>query len=319
VTGARAVLVVNAGARSGAELFERARESLVRAGVELAAAHEVKDGAALRRRIREELGRGATLVVVGGGDGTLATAAGLLAGSGATLGVLPLGTANDFARALGIPADLERACRVAARGAVRVVDVAFAGRRAFLNAASVGVSSEATRRVNPALKRRAGALAYPLAGAAAAGLPAFRARLVVDGAVRHDGPALQVVVGNGRYHGGGRLVAPGARPDDGALDVYVLSAPSGDDAEAGTAPPGRLRDLAALARYALLLLRGRHVEHPRVLHVRAREVALRTEPRLEIDADGEVAGRTPGTFRLAPAALRVLAPRPRKPARRGGT
>jgi YegS/Rv2252/BmrU family lipid kinase len=314
VTGPRAVLVVNVRSRSGAELFERAREALVRAGVVLAAAHAVEDGATLRRRVRAELRRGATVVLVGGGDGTIATAAGLLAGSDATLGVLPLGTANDFARTLGIPDDLAAACRVAARGAVRVVDVAFAGRRAFLNAATVGASSEATRRVNPALKRRAGALAYPLAGAAAAGQPPFHARLVADGAVRHDGPALQVVVGNGRYHGGGRLVAPGARPDDGALDVYVLSAPSGDDATGGGAG-GRLRDVAALARYALLLLRGRHVEHPRVFHLRAREVTLRTEPRLEIHADGEVAGPTPGTFRVAPAALRVLAPRPRRPGR----
>jgi YegS/Rv2252/BmrU family lipid kinase len=299
------VLVVNALARSGEEQFSRAREALERRGVPLAAARRVDDPAALRRFVRAELARGADRVVVGGGDGTIATAAGLLAGTGAALAILPLGTANDFARTLGIPPDLAAACRVVARGRVRTVDVGYAGRRAFLNAASVGVSSEVTRRVDGGLKRRAGALAYPLAGAAAAGTPPFRARLVADGAVRHDGWALQVVIGNGRFHGGGRLVAPGARPDDGALDAYVLSAPSGDDPER---PAARARDLLALARYAALLLRGRHVEHPRVVHVRAREVALRTDPPLEVDADGEVAGRTPATFRVARAALRVVAP-----------
>lgn len=301
----RTVLVVNALARSGDEEFEAARAALERRGVALAAAHRVRDASALVRRIRGELRRGSDRVVVGGGDGTLAAAAGVLAGTAATLGVLPLGTANDFARALGIPSDLGRACRVVAQGRVRTVDVAFAGRRAFLNAASVGVSSEMTRRVNPRLKRRAGALAYPIAGAAAAATPPFRARLVADGTVRHDGWALQVVVGNGRYHGGGRLVAPGARPDDGALDAYVLSAPSGEDPER---PGARARDLLALARYAALLLRGRHVEHPRVLHLKARRVALRTEPPLDVDADGELAGRTPAAFRVAPAALRVIAP-----------
>jgi YegS/Rv2252/BmrU family lipid kinase len=311
VSARRTVLVVNALARSGEAEFARAREALERRGVALAAARRVDDPAALRRFIRAELARGADRVVVGGGDGTLSTAAGLLAGTRAALAILPLGTANDFARTLGIPADLARACRVVARGRVRTVDVGLAGRRAFLNAASVGVSSEVTRRVNGGLKRRAGALAYPLAGAAAAGTPPFRARLVADGAVRHDGWALQVVIGNGRFHGGGRLVAPGARPDDGALDAYVLSAPSGDDPGR---PAARARDLLALARYAALLLRGRHVEHPRVLHLRAREVALRTDPPLEVDADGEVAGRTPAAFRVARAALRVVAPA--RPARR---
>lgn len=304
----RVVLVVNALARSGAELFDRAREALVRAGVVLAASHAVEDPARLRRVVRAELRRGADRIVVGGGDGTVAAAAGILAGTGATLGVLPLGTANDFARSLGIPADLARACRVVARGSVREVDVAFAGGRPFLNAATVGASSTVRGRLKPSLKRHAGALAYPVAGVAGATSPPFRARLVVDGAVRHDGWALQVVVGSGRFHGGGRLVAPGARPDDGALDAYVLAAPS-----AGRGGGARVRDVAALARYALLLARGRHVEHPELVHGRGRRVALRTEPPLEVHADGEVAGRTPSEFRLADGALRVLAPPPRRP------
>jgi YegS/Rv2252/BmrU family lipid kinase len=306
LSGERTVLIVNALARSGEEQFDRAREALVRCGVVLAAAHHVTDPAALRRWIRAELRRGARRVLVGGGDGTIAAAAGVLADTGATLGVLPLGTANDFARALRIPDDLARACRVIARGRVREVDVAFAGRRAFLNAASVGVSSEITRRMNGALKRRAGALAYPLAGAtAAAATPPFYARLFADGAVRHDGWALQIVVGNGRFHGGGRLVAPGAHPDDGTLDVYVLSAPPGGAAGRRSA---RARDVLTLLRYAALLARGRHVEHPGLVHLRARRVALRTDPPLEIDADGEVAGKTPAAFRVSAGALRVIAP-----------
>lgn len=307
----RTVLVVNALARSGEEQFDRARAALERCGVALAAAHRVGDPAELRRSIRNELRRGADRVLVGGGDGTIAAAAGVLAGTGVALGVLPLGTANDFARALGIPSDLGRACGVVARGRVRSVDVGFAGNRAFLNAASVGASSEVARRVKPSLKRRAGALAYPLAGAAAAATPPFRARLVADGAVRHDGWALQVLVGNGCFHGGGRLVAPGARPDDGALDVYVLAAPPGAENGGGMA---RARGMLSLARYAALLVRGRHVEHPQLLHLRARRVALRTDPPLEINADGEVTGKTPAAFRVEVGALEVIAPRRRSPA-----
>ena len=170
-------------------------------------------------------------MIVGGGDGSLSAAARVLAGTGAVLGVLPLGTANDFARTLRIPTDLAAASRVIARGRVRRIDLGWTGRHAFLNAASVGASSELTRRLDDRLKRRAGKLAYPVAGAAAAAQPPFRVRIGVDGRTE-ELDALQVVVGNGRYHGGGRLVAPDARVDDHLLDVYVLVASS---------TPGRAR------------------------------------------------------------------------------
>lgn len=311
MTGGRTALVLNAGAREGARVLGRVRAELARRGVALAAAHEVRGGAELVRALRGELRRGAARVVVGGGDGTISAAAGVLAGTGVALGVLPLGTANDFARSLRIPADLARACGVVARGATRAVDVAFAGERAFLNAASAGASAAVARRVTPALKRRAGPLAYPVAAAGAAAEPPFHVRLVADGAV-HEGWAVEVVVGNGRYRGGGRIVAPRARPDDGRLDVYVVTVEGPGGARER---PGPVRTFAALAGYAARLLRGRHLDHPRVLHARASRVSLATRPRLELNVDGELAGRTPAELRVEPGALAVLAPPPR---RRGG-
>ncbi|WP_232288266.1 lipid kinase [Anaeromyxobacter sp. K] len=301
--GGEAVLLVNAAARKGDAALSAARAALEAAGVVLAEALVVEPGG-LTERVEAAVAAGAGRVIVGGGDGSLAAAASALAGTGAALGVLPLGTANDFARTLGIPDDLARAGKVIARGRVRRGDVGWAGRRAFLNAASVGASSELTRRLDDGLKRRAGTLAYPVAGAAAAGQPPFRARLEVDGRTE-DLHALQVVVGNGRYHGGGRLIAPRARADDHLLDVYVLTSASSPGAPRLR---DRLRDLAGLARYALLLLRGRHLEHPGVLHVRATRASLWTDPPLDIDADGELAGSTPAEFRVAPGQLAVLAP-----------
>lgn len=308
MTDERTVLLVNARARNGDSSFDDAREALRRRGVALAAAHAVEDPEELLSRVRDELASGARRILVGGGDGTLSAAAGVLAGTGAALGVLPLGTANDFARTLHIPFDLDGAARVVARGAVRSVDLGWAGRRPFLNAASFGVSSDLTRRLDDGLKRRAGKLAYPVAGAAAAASqPPFRVRLEVNGRVV-ELDALQVVIGNGRYHGGGRLIAPGARLDDHRLDVYVLGAAS-DTGRA--ARPRRLRDLAALVRYAYLLARGRHLEHPRIFHARTARADVRTDPPLEIDADGELAGQTPAEFRVTPGELRVIAPRRR--------
>lgn len=298
------MLIVNVKARAGEDALALAQSSLERAGVALAAVHAV-DADELRGRIEAELAAGADRVIVGGGDGSLSAAAGALAGTGAALGILPLGTANDFARGLRIPDDLAAAARVIVADRLRRVDVGWAGTRAFLNAASVGASSELTRRLDDGLKRRAGTLAYPVAGAAAAAQPPFKVRLGVNGRTE-ELDALQVVVGNGRYHGGGRLVAPGARGDDRLLDVYILAASS-------TRRRARLRDrlgdLASLARYALLLLRGRHLEHPGVLHVRCTRASLWTDPPLDIDVDGELVGTTPVEFRVEPAALTVIAPR----------
>lgn len=302
LSAGRAVLLVNVQAREGEDALAAARAALAGAGVVLAGAHAVEPGE-LPARIEAELAAGTGRVIVGGGDGSLSAAASVLAGTGAVLGVLPLGTANDFARTLRIPDDLAAAARVIARGLVRRVDVGWTGGRAFLNAASVGVSSELTRRLDDGLKRRVGTLAYPVAGAAAGVQPPFRVRLGVDGRFQ-ELDALQVVIGNGRYHGGGRLVAPGARVDDHLLDIYVLAATSAG----GARLRGRLGHLASLARYALLLLRGRHLEHPDVFHVRATRASLRTEPALEIDADGELAGTTPAEFRVAPGGLAVHAP-----------
>jgi YegS/Rv2252/BmrU family lipid kinase len=303
----RAVLVVNARARAGDASADEARALLEEEGLALAAAHVTRDPDQLREILREEVRRGATRVVVGGGDGSISAAAGVLAGTPAALAVLPLGTANDFARSIGVPSDLAAACAVAARGSVRHVDVGCAGDRPFINAASVGLSTRVTRRLTRDLKRHAGPFAYPIAAATEVGDPRpFHARLVVDG-VAHELDAVQVVIGSGRYHGGGRLLAPDASMDDRRLQAWAIRATSPAD-EAPSAIE-RLRHVLRLARIGLLLGRGKHVELPEILHWTAREVSLETDPPLEIDADGELAGSTPVLFRLSPSRLKVIAGR----------
>jgi YegS/Rv2252/BmrU family lipid kinase len=303
----RAALVVNPGARGGAARAEEARDHLLRLGVPLAATHLLERPESAAQVLRDELSRGARLLVIGGGDGTVATAAGILAGTPCALAVLPLGTANDFARTLRLPVDLEAACAVAANGEPRPVDVACAGTRPFLNAASVGLSTRVTRRLTRELKRRAGPLAYPIAASGEALDPRpFRLRLVVDG-VRHELDSLQLVVGNGRYHGGGRLLAPEARIDDRRLHAWAVRAATPEGA--GRSGTDRLQDVVRLARLAFLIARGRHLEHSEVEAWEGRAFSVETDPPLEIDADGELAGRTPREFALAPERVRVMTPR----------
>jgi diacylglycerol kinase (ATP) len=157
----RATLVVNAGSRSGEQAFSQASELLRSFGVPIEEAYALHDPSRLPETVQRAVTEGSDLIVVGGGDGSVSSVVDFLVESEAVLGLLPLGTANDFARTLGIPTNLESACETIAHGEVVDVDLGLAGDDYFVNVASVGLGVEATRALSSALKRRAGALAIP--------------------------------------------------------------------------------------------------------------------------------------------------------------
>lgn len=302
-------LFVNTASRTGQQSYEAVRGCLENAGATLVLAQAVMDPSTLSRLVRTAADEGVKRVLVGGGDGTLSSVAAELAGRDVRMAVLPLGTCNDFARSLRIPADLEGACRIALHGEVRRIDVGLANGRAFLNAASIGLSSAVTKRISDSLKKKLGkgAFAIVAAGEAWSHRP-FVVTLETDaGTARFE--AHQVVVGNGRYHGGGQMVAPDASHDDRALDVYVIQSeqratPTDDAAEAGP----KMKDLWNLFRVATLLKRGKHLEHPAVVHLTTTRVRLTAHPAQEVDVDGELLGETPVEFTVRPAVLQVLVP-----------
>ena len=252
---------------------------------------------------------GARRILVGGGDGTLSCVVGQLLGRDVTLGVLPLGTGNDFARSLGIPADIDAACDIIAQGYTARVDVGLANGRPFLNAASLGLATAIAKRLTKRLKQRAGKLAYPVAALAEMkDLQHFHLRIQADDQ-QLELDALQLVVGNGRYHGAGNMVAPDAQLDDRRLHMYAIAAPSATNGREGT-NLGYLQDVATLARVAMSLRSGEHQDHPAVTSLRAARLYVESDPVLEVNADGELVGHTPMRFEVAPAALRVYAPAP---------
>lgn len=299
----RVSVVVNTASRSGTRalpLVEAALRS-VSDDVRVRPAHgggELVD--ALQVAVADE----PDLLVVGGGDGTIACAAGLVARTRTALGVLPLGTANDFARTLEIPSSLEQAVATLTSGKVVDVDLGLVDGRAYLNVASVGLSVTVTQRLTPGLKRRLGRFAYPAATLAAyRSHRPFSARLELeDGTVLELRDLMQVAVGNGRHYGGGLTVAPHASIDDHLLDVYAVQ-------------QGRLRDHLSVAR---LLRTGHLVEHERVHHLTARRVRLVTDEQLEVNLDGEIAARTPATFEVDRNALHVVVPAGSRAARMDG-
>jgi len=304
----RAALIVNTRSRSGERTFFEALDRLQDLGVPLGATYALRDPARLPETVREvlseEAGERYDLVILGGGDGSVSSTVDFLVGHKATLGLLPLGTANDFARTLGIPFDVGGACDAIARGKVVDVDLGLVGDNYYVNLASVGLGVGVTQALSPRLKRAAGALAYPMAAIKAfLRHEPFSARLTFpegDHEPVERERLLQVAVGNGRYYGGGMVVAPDSGIDDRTLDVYTIEL-------------GRRRDLVGIARY---LKSGDFIRSEGVRHYRTTRVILETEPELPINVDGELVARTPQTFSIAPNALKVLVPPDSTAARR---
>jgi len=166
------------------------------------------------------------LLIAAGGDGTLNEVVhGLMDLSQVArpvLGVVPLGTANDFATGCGIPLDPEKALALCMEGDGVPVDVGKANEHWFLNAASVGFGAEVTATTPPELKRLLGPAAYAVMGAILAiNVHQYHGRLTLpDREITGSGPV--GIVGNGRQTGGGVQVAPRARLDDGLLDVLIV-------------------------------------------------------------------------------------------------
>jgi YegS/Rv2252/BmrU family lipid kinase len=233
-------------------------------------------------------------VVVAGGDGSSGPAARVAAAAGIPLAVVPTGTANDFARALDLPTDLDRALDLAADPAAATtrVELLVAGGRRFVNAASTGLAVAAAHRARP-LKSRFGPLAYAI-GAIRAGLTARPLPMTVmaDGAELFRGEAWHVIVGGtGAFGGGSRL----GRTDHGdeLLDVVVV--------ERGS----RLR----LVLRAWGMRRGTLEEQAGVRHRRARHVEIGVAPSTEFNVDGELCVLHPPAFTVQPGGVRVVVAR----------
>ncbi|HEV2147631.1 MAG TPA: diacylglycerol kinase family protein [Longimicrobiaceae bacterium] len=222
-------------------------------------------------------GEGWTAVVAAGGDGTVHEVAnGLLreAGDGPTvpMGIVPVGSGNDFAKLVGAPTDAAAATRRLLQATPRRVDAGRVGDRFFTN--GVGIGLDARVGIEAAKVRRLRGIAIYL-WALARVLPRFRPprmRVELDGVLVADGPLTLVTAANGGCHGGGFWICPAARIDDGELDVAVADA------------LGTLGILDLLPR----VMRGTHVGRPRVRMLRARRIRVTSPDPLPVHADGEI-------------------------------
>jgi diacylglycerol kinase (ATP) len=257
-----------------------------------------KEGDA-REMAAEAARGGADLVVAAGGDGTLNEVVNGLVGLGksfsrARLGLLPLGTGNDFARSINVPADLDAALAILEAGRVQAVDVAcatLAGQsRYFINASAGGFSGVVSEKAGEA-KDRWGPLAY--LRAALGTLPelqGFKTRITLDGSERLEGETYNIVLSNGRFVAAGIPVAPQARLDDGLLDVMITPATT----------------IPMLALVVPQVLLGRHTESELLLFRKVSRIEIESDPPMSFNVDGELIGDEPASFAVLPRALEVI-------------
>ena len=246
---------------------------------------------------------GAELVVSVGGDGTLNEVVNGLVRAGASteLATIPLGTGMDFVRTYKIPTRFDDSVRTALEGTTRTIDVGRVsyrewsgaeGERYFANVGSVGMSAAVAQRANGMSKQLGGKATFFYA--------LVRVFLEWQNTVvsvqlddeRREARMHDVIVANGKWHGGAMLLAPEAQPDDGLFDVVLI----GDVTK---------RDFVTTAPK---IYKGTYLAHPKVELLRSRTVAVEAPERLPIELDGEQVGTTPVRFEIVPAAVRVRVP-----------
>jgi len=232
------------------------------------------------------------IAVAFGGDGLIGAVAGALRDGDGVLGVLPGGRGNDFARSLSIPVDPVAACVVLTTGTRKQLDLGSVGGRTFIGIASCGFDSVANRIANDTKLVR-GNLVYAYGALRAlAGWRAASFTVTVDDGEPRSVIGYTVAVANSGHYGGGMRLAPGARLDDGLLDVVIIS------------DFPRLRFLAVLPT----VFKGEHVNRPEVQVVRARRVRIAASRPFTLYADGDPIGELPAEIEVLPAAVRAIVP-----------
>jgi YegS/Rv2252/BmrU family lipid kinase len=289
----QAVLVVNAHSRKGQDLFREAERKLKERGMELIASHAVRDPRRLDRIVDQAVADGAPMVIVGGGDGLLSCTIDFVVHHDCVFALLPLGTANSFARTLGIPLDLDGAIDTIAHGRRRRIDLGRINGDYYANCAALGLSPMIGDSVPHKLKRSLGRFGYLLWAIWC--LARFRPfRLTIDDGERKETIwATEVRIANGSFHGGIEHIEA-AEVDSGEIVVQAVTGRS---------------SLRLVWNWLARLLRL--PAHDAVTkEYRGRKLRIETVPRLPVSIDGEVLTRTPADVEVATRAVEVVVPTP---------
>ena len=236
---------------------------------------------------------GCKKIIVCGGDGTINEAIHALVDSDVKLGVLPLGTGNDFARTLGIKEDLDFACNVLRDEKVRKVDlVKVNGTKYYGSVGGIGFDAEVASWANRYKRFAPGASIYLLAILAKLFTYKFKKVAIAHDSGNHTGEILMAAIGNTEWYGGGINITPTALIDDGVLDICIVQ---------------KINKLKLLL-FLPYVLKGNHTRFSVVKFYRTKKISISSETPLELLGDGEILGKTPVSLEVIPQALNIIAP-----------
>jgi YegS/Rv2252/BmrU family lipid kinase len=288
----RALLLINPHARRGEETQSLATEYLQASGFDLV--NESWDEPSCLSDLICSYRDRVDCVIFGGGDGTVNAAIAGLLETQLPLGVLPLGTANNLARTLGIPTSLQEACKTLAQSTIKSIDLGWVNGHYFLNVAGMGISADINQQVEKNLKRQWGVIAYALTA-----LRVMSQYRRFQAEIRCNGQSIsvktfQITICNGRHYGSGLTVATDAAIDDQRLDLCSMEIRHWWEAIALL--PG--------------MIRGEYATGQRMRTLSGQAMEIHTRQPLPIDTDGELTTQTPAHFKVIPNAIWVLAPTP---------
>jgi len=261
-----------------------------------ATVHFTEQSGDATRFAEEAVSNGDEVVIAAGGDGTLNE---VLNGIGphperVQVGLIPLGTGNDFAKMLDLPGSTEECIEVLRAGKVRPTDLVRVTSdrvRYFINVSAGGFSGTVNEMMTPEIKQSWGPLAYlRCAAEALPELRAYRTELTLDDTTTLALDLYNVVIANGRYVAGGTLIAPEASIDDGLLDLILI-------------PQNPALDMVLVAAQIAV---GTHLSSEGVVFRRAAKVAVKSEPGMWFNVDGELVGNDPAVFEVMPRAVQFL-------------
>ena len=283
------LVILNPAARSDRAQRKRAEvESLAR-DCSFCATTRIGEAELVARRGAEE---GFEKIVAAGGDGTINEVVNGLAGTNATLGLLPIGTMNVFATELGLPVhDLELCWNVIQRDSTRVVDLPKANEKFFVQLAGVGLDAQVVKETSAKLKRSFGPLSYLISAAQIAARQPPRLFLQSDDATVKEGSF--VLVGNGRLYGGPFPFFKHAVIDDGKLDVIVFKS------------LGYLE----IIKYLQDVVFSSEIRVPEIEYFQTSRLRVDSDQTVPVELDGELVGNCPVEFKIRAGGLRVLTPR----------
>lgn len=286
-----AAMIVNTRSRTGQTQYEAACRAME--GLPFPVdGHAVKDPDRLEDAVRSALAKKPDIVILGGGDGTISSLVDLLVGQDVILGVLPLGTANSFARTLGIPLDIPGAVEVLRTGAPKRIDLGMIDGDYFANCAALGISPQIAKTIPHGLKKVLGKIGY--LGWAAWQFASFRpfTLIVGEGDTAERLRVVEVRISNGPFHGGTELV-DAAAVDSGEIVVQAVV--------------GRVR--SRLVRNWVASFFRLDARHEDTRDFRGKSMRIDTVPKMPISIDGEVLATTPVTAKVAAGVIEVMAPR----------